>query len=682
MDLDLLPSSLRKLELINIQVKQTGRLIKFKSLVEMKLRNIGLNDLPKNFVQQHLITLDVSNNNLKKLSNTMLQMSNLEQLDLSRNQLTTIDYLFDHLTSLKQLNLSSNLISRLTEFSFRNLTQLQYLNLKSNRLHQVELGAFYQLNNLVKLILDDNIRLEHLKLDLFALRMRSLHLSQTNLTSIPQSINEHIRELYLDHNQLERLTIGDFEHLTNLKTLHLNSNLLNEIEFDTFGRMSYLVELYLSSNHLLQVPEQLPKLLRILSLSDNLITELNCSKIMHLNQLETIDLSTNYIQHLDLHCFSTFLNLKYLDLSENQLTTVDELFVNLKQLETLNLSGNELIRLSDRSWLGLDNLKDLQLNNIKQQNLSCFNLDNRNYLFHHLPQLTLLNLTSSLYLSDCIFSYDQHLDKITKSNKFNIDPIVNYFPNLERLIVKELNLFNKLNLTRLQLNLPRLIELDILNSTLNCDNLNLKRLLNLINEDIKISIQLINLDRWICSSPKKVKNRLLIDLLIADQTSYHYRKLFLEYSNNLELKRLNKFDFNSLSSVQPKASAHQLINLKQHQIKWSKLMANEQYEEQSEQQIDFKTKNRTFSLFNSSHFHIINLVCWTIMVFLVFGLSHLVLYKLQIKSKLNNLYRSYHNQHTRFKHVNYSKQHDDVFIIAQSSSNNDGQSNSEEPLIS
>lgn len=668
-DLDQLPAnSLRKLELTNLQLKQTGRLIKFRNLIEMRLRNVSLNELPRYWLQPQLITLDLSNNNLKKLSNSMLQLPALEQLDLSRNQLTSLDFLFDHLSSLKQLNLSFNLISRLTEYSFRNLTQLQYLNLKSNRLHVVELGSFYHLTNLVKLVMDDNMRLDHLKLDLFSLRMRSLHLAQTNLTAVPQSIDEHIRELYLEHNLLERLTIGDFEHLTNLHNLHLEHNLLSEIEYDTFGRMGYLVELYLSSNHLLQVP-QLPKLLKVLSLSDNLITELNCSNLAHLVHLTTLDLSANHIQTLDADCFASFAHLQHLDLSENQLTSVDNVqFAALQQLQSLNLSGNELLKLNPKSFLGLENLKQLELALIRRPSAVCFNEVTRQFIFDHLRQLQILNLSASPYLADCMFDlnrdYDSNTSSVTSSPARRKQPIAGsdkpMLLNLEKLIAKDLNVVHKLNLTRLQRNLPQLAALDIQNATLNCDSTNLNRLTDLVREHLKSSLQLVGLDGWVCSEPKRMRRKRIIDLILPNQTADH-KGLF--DSDRLQVYRDLRFDY-----AQPRAN--QLVNLKQ-QIKWSKLMSAE------EAQLALKLDQDRPLLFDRSRHYLMNLFGLSAIGLLLVVLSHLIVRRLAMRRKLNDKLATWFrscrtnpkpSRHHRFRHVNYSKQRDDVFIIAQSSS--------------
>ena len=77
---------------------------------------------------------------------------------------------------------------------------------------------------------------------------------------------------------------------------------------------------------------------------------------------------------------------------------------------------------------------------------------------------------------------------------------------------------------------------------------------------------------------------------------------------------------------------------------------------------------------------IINLIFCILLISLIIGLSHLIISKLEIITKFNNLFRSYYKPNKRFKHVNYSKQQDNVFIITQQCSN-DSQSSSEEPLI-
>ena len=150
-------------------------------------------------VNKPITHLNLSNNQLTQLPDSLSNLVNLQHLNLSRNKLTQLPDFFGNLVNLEWLDLSNN---QLTQFSgpIGNLVNLEWLDLDRNELTQLP-DSFGNLVNL-----------------------QMLWLSNNQLTSLPDSFNKlvNVYKLCLNYNKLTQLPHG-MSNL-NLKFLYLSRN--------------------------------------------------------------------------------------------------------------------------------------------------------------------------------------------------------------------------------------------------------------------------------------------------------------------------------------------------------------------------------------------------------------------------------------------------------------------------
>jgi Leucine-rich repeat (LRR) protein len=101
----------------------------------------------------------------------------------------------------------------------------------------------------------------------------------------------------------------------------------------------------------------------ILHLEHNLIKDLDENTFLKLNNLVTLRLDFNRLEHFNLK-FSKDNKLKELYLNNNQIFSINfGAFSNLHKLKTLDLSYNKLERIKDNFFFGLKSLENFCLNN-------------------------------------------------------------------------------------------------------------------------------------------------------------------------------------------------------------------------------------------------------------------------------------------------------------------------------
>jgi len=171
-------------------------------------------------------------------------------------------------------------------------------------------------------------------------KLKELYVSNTAATVIPEEIG--------NLKSLEKLSIGSsditeipssFSNLKNLKQLKFYGSNVVSIPEGIFSNLVNLEQLDISSNLLQSLPSDITnnKNLQYLDISGNI--EINNINLKNMKNLKTL-----YLSNLQLKEIPTWLKklslLEFLDLSYNELSTVDKSIGNLTNLTTLDLSGN------------------------------------------------------------------------------------------------------------------------------------------------------------------------------------------------------------------------------------------------------------------------------------------------------------------------------------------------------
>lgn len=203
------------------------------------------------------------------------------------------------------------------------------------------------------------------------IELESLDLSQNNLAEIPDKTFESLsklKNLDLSSNHITHISKDSFSGLVRLERLYLQENLIQSIHWEAFEGLDMLLELKLQKNKFTSLPSlNFPRLL-LLDLSNNEIPSLEPS---HLNtpNLETLKLSSLGLTSLHENLVATLRNLHELDLSMNQFTEVPQALKqeSLKGLTKLNLASNPIFELRVSEFQQLVALQELDLSGVNLQ---------------------------------------------------------------------------------------------------------------------------------------------------------------------------------------------------------------------------------------------------------------------------------------------------------------------------
>eukprot|EP01104_Vermistella_antarctica_P010197 TRINITY_DN269_c0_g1_i1.p1 TRINITY_DN269_c0_g1~~TRINITY_DN269_c0_g1_i1.p1 ORF type:complete len:902 (+),score=224.96 TRINITY_DN269_c0_g1_i1:1435-4140(+) len=261
-----------------------------RGVTSIELTQQNLVELPETLLQMTFLEhVDFSQNKLIRLPSSLGQLSNLLTLTLSHNCLTTAMIpsaaIFPSLQLLDTLDLSHNNLETIP-FALASLRSLQYLNLSHNRLKDLPPGAFNLIPNMNALALLKGTGIGRDRADSLA----KLH-SSSSVTSTPPSESEangtprhHDPDLFVQ-----------IHDPCNLKVLDLRHNQLGNVNADLTLMQFSLEKLLLSNNKLLSLPPSLSDLsaLKVLDLDSNFLTRLPDSFGTGLVSLQSLYLHNN-----------------------------------------------------------------------------------------------------------------------------------------------------------------------------------------------------------------------------------------------------------------------------------------------------------------------------------------------------------------------------------------------------
>ncbi|KAL1023577.1 hypothetical protein UPYG_G00043060 [Umbra pygmaea] len=377
----------------------SGTAIRSISLQNTKLITLT-NSTLKGLGKTHLTSLDLSHNNMTKIEDGSFQwLHDLEFLSLEQNNLKRLTKdTFQGLRNLTKLNLNRALLKTssnpvIDDFSFQPLGALESLNMHNTAFLKITAHTFTGL-----------ISLHHLHLG--STRCNSLEII-TNQTFVSLA-GSQLLTLNLSDAKISHLNPGAFSSLGNLSILRLGFNSISQtLTGEEFQGLRQLQEIYLSNGNskITLTPESfanVPNLITLL-LGKVLIgtLDLDPSPFRPLSNLSILDLSNNNIAKVNNKLFHGLEHLKVLKLQHNNLNQVwtsfkptgAVRFINgLHNLVALEMDSNGLDEIPVEALHGLDNLQELSLSgNI----LKHF----KDSVFDYLGSLRVLRLQKNLITS-------------------------------------------------------------------------------------------------------------------------------------------------------------------------------------------------------------------------------------------------------------------------------------------
>jgi Leucine-rich repeat (LRR) protein len=273
------------------------------------------------------------------------------------DNLLTIGPVFNQLGNLEELTVSRSQIPAIGDHSFWGLKHLRKLDLTHNNIQQVTDKNFRGLGELETLRLDHN-----------------------QINSMPSNSFRYmveLRSLSLSHNKIKELVPRVFMKLNKLKSLDLSGNPLGDLYPDVFKDIMELKELRCHACGLAIINEQMYGIvehLEYLDLSNNQFKFFRVNEFLNLTKLRHLNLAGNQLSVvMDKTFGASSPNLKFLSLARNRLAKVTtKAFEDATNLQTLDLSYNKLSSLERASfdYIG-EPLRSLNLsgNNIEPDNL-------------------------------------------------------------------------------------------------------------------------------------------------------------------------------------------------------------------------------------------------------------------------------------------------------------------------
>lgn len=293
--------------------------------------------------------LVIKSNKIKTIDSSIQFYAELTFLDLSSNHLMTIPQrTFAYQKKLQEVHLNHNKIGQISNKTFIGLSAVTVLNLRGNQISELHQGTFTPLLKIEELNLGEN---------------RIGYLDPKAFDGLSQ-----LRILYLDDNALT--TVPDpviFQAMPSLAELFLGMNTLQSIQAGAFQDLKGLTRLELKGASLRNISHDSflgLQELRILDLSDNRLDRIPSVGLSKLVRLEQLSLGQNDFEVISEGAFMGLKQLKRLEVNGalRLKRVMTGAFSDNGNLEYLNLSSNKmLLEVQEGALSGLSQLKHVVL---------------------------------------------------------------------------------------------------------------------------------------------------------------------------------------------------------------------------------------------------------------------------------------------------------------------------------
>ncbi|XP_070170621.1 protein artichoke [Polyergus mexicanus] len=297
---------------------------------------------------------------------------NLGKLLLSNNLLRVLPAtLFLGLEALKEVKLDGNRFQEAPYDVFANATTVEFLSLANNVLSHVDMSRLNGLISLRELDLRGNYITS---LNGFAAvnfsRLISVDLSHNHLKALPANFfvrSNMLRKIELAANKFRQIPAVALtaQNIPSLAWLNVTANPLVRIhEISSEAKYPALQEIHISGTNLTIVTSQdfeaFPALMHLF-MGNNMISRVSPSAFRNLPNLLTLDLSINELELLPQERLKGLEHLRLLNLTHNHLKELEDFPPDLKALQVLDLSYNQISGVGRSTFQHLESLAELQL---------------------------------------------------------------------------------------------------------------------------------------------------------------------------------------------------------------------------------------------------------------------------------------------------------------------------------
>lgn len=388
----------------DIPVLSPGLLANLSRLRHLEISDMGLDDKVWMEISElrQLIHLNMSTNALTYINTEIMgQFLRLETCFLDHNRISVLPKAaFEYQLKLSALDLSFNDIPDVPSDAFINQYALKHLYLQHNKIASISYDSLYFLKELLTLDLSQNKVLFFPPKVLIALtKVTHFDASKNNLTYIDSDLFSKtlmISFLNMSHNSLTEII--SFNQLTELETIDISYNKLSFINPSFLLDLHHLTTVIISNNEIKSLPIKLFKgceNIRNINISYNLIKLIDEATFSSVSRIQVLDLSHNEITDINT-AFSGLKDLQVLDLSYNNIEKVMRgQFPHF--IKNLNLRGNRIVSITVHTFKSLNRIQNVDLSENNLTSLSRMEVE----IAFNLGYIPTFNLQSNPFMCDC-----------------------------------------------------------------------------------------------------------------------------------------------------------------------------------------------------------------------------------------------------------------------------------------